>query len=282
MKFCPTCKTEYDEEVLRFCMKDGTPLVEKDPPNFIQMPSESLESADEDFGEETIIRRKPSSNPIPPPLPDVEESFSSRRNSAERIVIPTIEETRDQNVRARTNGTAYSQPPPKSNTAKVVILTILGTIFVLAAGAGVFWMLRKDVPTTPNTNVNTNPISVDTNLNTNTIPGNFDFNLNSNSTTNLNINSNANVNVNAKSPTPTPKPSPSPTATPSPSPTPSENTNTSNTNSATNSPTPRPSPPATPRPSATPARTPMPLQTPPTVRPQPTTPPVTRSNNVGR
>ena len=27
MKYCPTCNTRYDEEILRFCMKDGTPLV---------------------------------------------------------------------------------------------------------------------------------------------------------------------------------------------------------------------------------------------------------------
>ena len=58
MKFCPTCQTRYDEEIMRFCTKDGTPLVEETP-NFIEMPSESLGGAPADNdGEETVIRRK--------------------------------------------------------------------------------------------------------------------------------------------------------------------------------------------------------------------------------
>lgn len=251
MKFCPTCQREYDEEILRFCMKDGTPLVEKAAPNFIEMPSESLESPADDFGEETVIRRKTPTNPIPPPPPEVEETFT--RNSAERIVIPTIEDKRDQQVRTRTGG-AYQPPPAKSNTAKVVLLTILGTIFVLGAGAGVFWLLQKDTPTAANTNANTNLSTIDTNTNSNLNIGNFDFNVNANAVTNLNTN--ANVNANLKTPTPTPKPSPSPTASPSPAANANTNTNVSNANVNTNSATPRPSPTVSPRTSPTPARTP--------------------------
>ena len=65
MKFCPTCETRYDEEILRFCTKDGTPLVDENQPNFIQMPSESLEMPEEEPGEETIVRYKPPKDILP-------------------------------------------------------------------------------------------------------------------------------------------------------------------------------------------------------------------------
>ena len=38
----------YDEEILRFCMKDGTPLLEEEEPKFVAMPSESLDEAVDD------------------------------------------------------------------------------------------------------------------------------------------------------------------------------------------------------------------------------------------
>jgi hypothetical protein len=34
MKFCPKCQTKYDDEILRFCKTDGTPLVSEVPPSF--------------------------------------------------------------------------------------------------------------------------------------------------------------------------------------------------------------------------------------------------------
>ena len=55
MKFCPVCQTRYDEEILRFCIKDGAPLVDENP-SFTEMPSEGEA---EDIGEETVIRRNP-------------------------------------------------------------------------------------------------------------------------------------------------------------------------------------------------------------------------------
>ena len=48
MKYCPTCETRYDEDILRFCMKDGTPLLDEAEPNFVEMPSESLDVAEVD------------------------------------------------------------------------------------------------------------------------------------------------------------------------------------------------------------------------------------------
>ena len=199
MKYCPTCETRYDEEVLRFCMKDGTPLLEEEDPKFVALPSESLdEPRDDDAGDVTVVRRN-----IPvPPEPEQERP---------RIVVPTYEETRAQQARTR-----VAPPPTRSNTAKVVILTILGTLAVLAvAGAGI-WFLQRDEVSDANLNANVNT-NANVNANTNLgIDANFNFNLNLNA--NTNGNTNANLNANVKTPTPTPTPRPSPSVTPSPTP----------------------------------------------------------------
>ncbi len=251
MKFCPICKTRYDEEILRFCTKDGTPLVDEAQPNFTALPSEN------DLGEETVIRRK--TPPVIPstaqPVPDFDEP---ERNSSERIIIPMSDEDasgepRRETVRTKTTPSIRRQPPEqKSNTTKIVLLTVLGTIFILGGAGGVFWFLSsgRGNSTNQNANFNTNLNSTDINLNTNlsidNSLANFNYNLNANS----NANVNANANVNTKTPTPT--------RTPTPTPTPDANANVNanvnaninansispvNTNSMT-----RPTPTLTPRP----------------------------------
>ena len=238
MKYCPTCNTRYDEEILRFCMKDGTPLLEEEEPKFVAMPSESLdESLDDDPGDVTVVRRN---IPIPP------EQEAARP----RIVVPTYEEAREQRARARV---APYSPPPKQNTAKVVFLTIFGTLAVLGlVGAGL-WAFQRGGSS--NTNANTN-LNANANVNANTnlgIDTNFNFNLNANFNSNTNVN--GNVNANAKTPTPTPKPSPSVT----PSPSPDTNDNTTPGSNRTPIPTPqptiiRPGASPSPRPASTPNR----------------------------
>lgn len=241
MKFCPTCQTRYDEEILRFCTKDGTLLIEETSPNFTALPSESI--ADEP-DEETIVRRKPPVIPaaaaaaVPPAV--------SAEKPGPRIVIPTSEERPKQNV--RTNQAAYQAPQQKQNTTKIVLLTILGTLVILAGAGGIFWMLQSD--NSSNSNSNTNPVNENVNTNPPTnlgLDNSFNFNAGSGVNTNFNINTNANI----KTPTPTPKQSPTPT--PTPRPTPETNTNSAaNTNSANpreTNPTPAATP--TPRPTAT-------------------------------
>ncbi|MDQ3181201.1 MAG: hypothetical protein M3Q33_11845, partial [Acidobacteriota bacterium] len=62
MKYCPVCQTQYDEEILRFCTKDGTLLIDNNQPSFTALPSEGVR---DDFGEETVIRRNKPVNPAP-------------------------------------------------------------------------------------------------------------------------------------------------------------------------------------------------------------------------
>lgn len=253
MKYCPTCETRYDEEILRFCMKDGTPLIEEDEPAFIQMPSESIDEPD-DLGEVTIIRKNP---PVPPPPPNAIDEISFAPDpapSAQRIVVPTTEEPASGYARSRV--IPPYQPPPQSNTAKVVVLTIIGTLAVLAIGAIGFRFLQNDNAgnSNINSNFNSNIENVNTNLNTNVgFNSNFNFNMNAN----FNTNSNTNTNTNANTRTPTPTPRPSPSATPSPSPTPDDAR------------------------TPTPTRTPAPTQTPPPSTPPPRMMPTNRPANGG-
>jgi TonB family protein len=230
MKYCPTCKTRYDEEILRFCMKDGTPLLEEDEPNFIEMPSAELDEniEEDDPGEVTVIRRNPVV-PLPPPTPDDDMVFEQKAAPSQRIVVPTFEEQRAQQSRA-----IPYQASPKTNVFKVVLLTIIGTVAVLAVGLGGLWMLQRDNANNSNVNLNGNFVNVNTNLNTNI---GFDTNFNFNTNANFNTNVNTNANANVKTPTPTPKPSPSVTPTASPTATPGDDSPT-----PTRTPIPTPSP----------------------------------------
>ena len=237
MKYCPTCETRYDEEILRFCMKDGTPLLEEEEPKFVALPSESLDQpVDDEVGDVTVVRRN---IPVPP------DSEKERP----RIVVPTYEESRGQQARNR-----IPPPPAKTNTAKVVILTILGTLAVLAvAGAGI-WFLQRNNGADSNLNADVN-LNANVNANTNLgIDPNFNFNLNATFNGNTNVNANTNVNTNVRTPTPTPRPSPS--ATPSPTPDDDDETTPTPTRSPIPTPQPtiiRPGSPS-PRPPSSPAR----------------------------
>jgi hypothetical protein len=199
MRYCPKCGERFSEDIIKFCTKDGTPLVEEDEPRFTAMPSQSGEP--DDIGEETVIRRKPID--------------AGEERERERFVVSTAGPS-SQQVRSRPSGPYYPPPPPQPNTAKVVALTILGTVFVLACGAGMFWLLQKNEPANAN-NINTNMPNLNLNLNTNT---GFDSNFNFNA---INVNTNfsmPNLNMNFNTPRPTPSPRATPTPRPSPTPSP--------------------------------------------------------------
>ncbi|MCU0240519.1 MAG: hypothetical protein MUC29_13850, partial [Pyrinomonadaceae bacterium] len=209
MKFCPTCQTKYDEEILKFCIKDGTPLVDEKQPTFTEMPSQSSVEVD-DIGEETVIVRKPKKDTAQ----TIETKNPQKINSGERMVISTQPEVKPKPY-------IQSQTPKKSNTATTVLLTIFGTLAVLGGGFGVWWFLSKETPVANvnsnrlinlNTTANVNTINYNANFNSN-LGSNISFNANSNTNANANI-SNLNTNANLKTPTPTPKPTVKPTIKP--------------------------------------------------------------------
>ena len=144
MRHCPKCGERFDEDIIKFCTKDGTPLVEEGEPRFTAMPSQGVE---DDLGDETVIRRKP-----------FDSAAASGPEGPERFVIPTTAPEERQQARPRPPQANYPPPPQQPNTGKIVVLTILGTIFVLACGAGLFWLLQGERPA--NVNVNNIKLSV--------------------------------------------------------------------------------------------------------------------------
>lgn len=257
MKYCPTCEKRYDEEILRFCMKDGTPLVDEEEPTFVEMPSESIEVDEDDIGDVTIIRKERIPTPAaPPPQSSIDDiSFTpDELPPAQRIVVPT-----EPAPMPRRNPVVPYQQQQQPNTLKVVVLTIFGTLAVLSIGALGFWLLQGSRPDNTNVNTNFNAYLENTNTNVNTNLG-LDFNFNTNSALNSNSLSNINTslpsNTEIRTPTPTPTPRPSPSASPTPERTPDDDV-----------------------PSPTPVRrTPTPTPTPIVVR----TPPPTRSTPDNR
>lgn len=285
MKFCPTCQTRYDEEVLRFCTKDGTPLIVEDQPTFTELPSESAaeaEADDDDFNEVTVIRRN---SPTPAEVETTAEGIEETQPLAPppppqpRIVIPTVEEKKPPVVlpppvvQAKTV-TEYRNQPKKTNTAKIVLITMLGVITAL--GAAVFLLMSGDSNRENNANQNTgvNFNQSDTNLNTNLYIGNSTANFGVDAG-NTNLNTNFNINAAANLKTPTPRPSATPSATPPP-------ILSSNNNISNSSATPTPTTPANTRPSATPTLPPPPPTSTPPPPPAANTPSNTnRAVNAG-
>ncbi|MFN6963505.1 MAG: hypothetical protein ACK4S4_07045 [Pyrinomonadaceae bacterium] len=260
MKYCPTCDRRYDEEIMRFCTKDGTPLVDEEQPKFVAMPSDRLadEMASDEPDEVTVVRRGAGAAAVE----SLDSSPQPRPRSGDRIVIPTYDDRpAEPRSPSRTRAAAaYYPPPARPNTFKIVVLTIIATLAVLGLGLAGFWMLQGDRAANRNANVNVN-----TNANLN---AGFDANVYFNGAT---------PTVSAtKTPTPTPKPSPSPSESPSPTATPTPERTATPTPERTATPT----PPPTPRPSPTDGRprvtTPPPGGPAGEMRPSPPRPPANR------
>ena len=148
MKYCPSCDLKFDDEVMRFCTKDGTPLIDEREPNFVEMPSEQVEepsavvaSGADEPDEVTVVRRNiPVPDNIPPPPSDDDDFSDAGERPADRIVVPMSPGPSVDPLRNRSAAVYYQQP--KQHTGLIVVLTILLTVTVLGAGAGLFWLLH--------------------------------------------------------------------------------------------------------------------------------------------
>jgi hypothetical protein len=189
MKVCPTCHTAYEEEILRFCIKDGTPLEAGGAPDFVGLEGPVEE---DDSGEITVVRTPEA----PPPQPRDTEAAPEQAPRAAQAVRATVG-TRVPDSRAeRRPSAAYQVPPAQPNIFKVVVLTILGTLTVLGGIGLLVWSLTGagEPATDANSNLNT---AADANLDTNLDMTGFNFNMRTNVNSNANANANANVNINA-------------------------------------------------------------------------------------
>lgn len=205
MKICPSCRRTYNDIDLRFCMQDGSLL-------------QNVETtADDDLSDApTVVRRDERTEILPPSEPvrrqeiPVAPPTTTVPRTAPNLPAPTFQAT----------------PEPKSNTNKIVLLSVLGTLALVTLG-GLAWFglsgrNKADVAeTNVNVNVaNTRSANVRANTNANANASNANSNSNSNSNSNVNTNANAdanNINTNSgifsgingnisSTPAPTPKP----------------------------------------------------------------------------
>src|SRR5687767_12402973 len=131
MKVCPACNTQYSDDTLRFCLQDGTPLVEPFDP---ALPTVVIGG------------------------PEVETETQARR-----IDVPATEEVRS--VPPPRRPPVVDRPEKgRSRTPVTIIATVLGVLLLLSIGGLAAWLYlsnrRTEVANStaaPNTQViNTN------------------------------------------------------------------------------------------------------------------------------
>lgn len=164
MKQCPNCQTTYADDSLQFCLQDGTPLAQiptQNPANYFNTESETVVSPKK----VEPIRFEPPSSYQPTNEPNWESSQ------------PVIIEQREKK---------------KSNTATIVVLSVLGTILLLGLGGlgAVLYFSNKKTQVTAGIN---------------TAPQNRPPNANA---------TNQNTSVNLATPSPTATPTAQPTLKP--------------------------------------------------------------------
>jgi hypothetical protein len=165
MKRCPNCQTTYADDSLKFCLQDGTPLAgiaNQNSADYFNTESETVVSPKR---VEPIRFEPPSS---------YQTNDANRQPTNEPIVVEKHEKK-------------------KSNTAAIVTLSVLGTIFLLALGGLGAWLYFSNKKTQVAVNVNTATQNRQPNANA--------------------ANQNTNSNV-AASPTPTATPTAQPTLKP--------------------------------------------------------------------
>lgn len=173
MKYCPNCQTTYTDETLRFCLQDGTQLVEETDADS-DMPTVAFDES------ATIVSQKPP----------------------QRVVRINVPETPPQDWEQTAQPRVVEQPPviaasletKKSNTALTVLATVLGML-VLFGGLGAWFLLKSRKTEVVVANVNSAPANRPANTNS----------------ANVQI-ANVNANKPAVSPTPLPKPTLKPEA----------------------------------------------------------------------
>jgi hypothetical protein len=158
MKSCPICKRIYSDDSLNFCLQDGAALSTIDP----------LPTDDTYDPERTLVEAsRKASGPFPPT-----ELLSSRPSPTDTYprTAPTI------GYQQASHGPAV-QGLRQRNTAKIVLLSMLGTVLLLTIGGLGAWLLLKDrhASVTPgNASTASTPVSANANLSVTPAPSRSD------------------------------------------------------------------------------------------------------------
>ena len=234
MKICPTCQTQFKDGSMRFCTKDGTPLVAFVPPVIEtpaatplpppQAPTPILSPLDETLSDIPM----PSNKFVREPdfqqdlttdagdnSPSVRENEITFTPAEERLVVPVEVEPQRAAIAAvsppvvqtATSAAPVADVPPKrkSNAVIFAILGILGLLALIGVGGAVgaylyFSNNNKQVAVTNTNAQNSNavPDADPANNNSSTDIGNGSTEVNANSNISTE-NSNANLDNNLDS-----------------------------------------------------------------------------------
>jgi hypothetical protein len=135
MKQCPSCRTNYTDDSLKYCLQDGTELVEN---RALGSGTEAIDDA------ETVV----SPRQVEPIRIDVPDSQWRSWEESKQVKVRPTETVPIQPVQ-------IEPAPTKSNTTSTVLLTVLGMLALLAiAGIG-GWLYLNNRKTEVAVNVNT-------------------------------------------------------------------------------------------------------------------------------
>lgn len=180
MKYCPQCQTTYTDDLLKYCLKDGTPLG-----NVFDSPIRGAA-----FG---TAENTPSIRRVEPI--DVQQARQNEQAAHTAPVQTAPAASYSQSNQAPLN--AMQPEARQRKTGSIVAMTILGTLLLLALGGLAAMYYFKNQKTEAVANVNKTPVNRAANANAANVQ-----------TTNLNSNRqtiSANANLAAPSPTATPK-----------------------------------------------------------------------------
>jgi hypothetical protein len=145
MKHCPSCKTNYADDTLQFCLQDGTQLTDW---SNAQTPTIAFNNDEE----QTVVRNQQPSRITY----DLQDRQTAGQNPEQHSQV--------------THVSPQHLPPPtrqKSNTPMIVLLTALAMLLLFGAGVGAWLFLgdrlsgKRDFPTPTPTptrpGINTSP-----------------------------------------------------------------------------------------------------------------------------
>lgn len=117
MKQCPSCQTKYTDDTLKFCLQDGTPLVNTANAE-TEMPTVAFTDS------ETLVSPR----------------------QVERLDIPVEKPISQENWQPEqeTRVSVFEPEPKKSNTFLVVALTAFVTLLLFGGAVGTWFYLKKD------------------------------------------------------------------------------------------------------------------------------------------
>lgn len=121
MKHCPSCKINYADDTLSYCLEDGTPLVA-----VAQTQAPTVVFNDEEA--QTVVRTPPSGR-MNVNLQDTQASRERQRQSQVTQLKPQFQPP--------------PQPPKKSNTATAVVLTAFVMLLLFGVALGAWFIVSK-------------------------------------------------------------------------------------------------------------------------------------------